>query len=168
MRTGFPLADAQDDFLRARRRARWARLAGWLRGHPSGCDRLLVLAETAVVSAASARGVASRGPVIQRAGGRGTVTQSLVPIERIVGTVEPTLSFDRHFRPTSQLPRTRFERIAAEVRSGRGMEPVDLYQCGDDYYVLDGHHRIAVARALGERSVWATITQVRESQLSCC
>lgn len=161
MRTGFPLADAKDDFQRARRRARWSRLAGWLRGRPSSCDRLLVLAETAVVSAAGAQGVAGRGPVIQRAGGRGAVTQSLVPIERIVGSVEPTLSFDRHFRPTSELPRTRFERIAAEVRSGRGMEPVELYQCGENYYVLDGHHRIAVARALGERTVWAAITHVR-------
>jgi hypothetical protein len=30
--------------------------------------------------------------------------------------------------------------------------------------VLDGHHRIAVARALGERSIWATITEVRMNQ----
>ena len=29
------------------------------------------------------------------------------------------------------------------------------------HYVLDGHHRSAVARALGERSVWANITEVR-------
>jgi hypothetical protein len=72
--------------------------------------------------------------------------------------------FDRHFRPTSQLPRTRFERIDADVRCGRGMDPVELYQCGDDYYVFDGHHRVAVARALGERMVWATITQVRMNQ----
>jgi ParB-like chromosome segregation protein Spo0J len=48
------------------------------------------------------------------------------------------------------------------------MDPVDLYQQGDEYYVLDGHHRIAVARALGERSVWATVTQVRVSQQPCC
>jgi hypothetical protein len=87
--------------------------------------------------------------------------QASVPIDCIIGSVEPTLSFDRRFRPTSQLPRTRFERIAAEVRSGRGMEPVDLYQYGDAFYVLDGHHRIAVARALGERAVWATVTHLR-------
>jgi uncharacterized protein (DUF1015 family) len=41
------------------------------------------------------------------------------------------------------------------------MDPVDLYRCGDRYYVLDGHHRIAVARALGESWVWANITEVR-------
>jgi hypothetical protein len=44
------------------------------------------------------------------------------------------------------------------------MDPVDLYHCGGRYYVLDGHHRIAVARALGERWVWAAITEVRMNQ----
>jgi hypothetical protein len=71
------------------------------------------------------------------------------------------MSFDRHFHPTSQLPRERFERIALGLRCGRGMDPVELYRCGGEYYVLDGHHRIAVARALGERAVWAMITEVR-------
>jgi len=57
--------------------------------------------------------------------------------------------------------RARFQRIAAEVRSGRGMDPVELYRCSGCYYVLDGRHRIAVARALGQRSVWALVTEVR-------
>jgi hypothetical protein len=87
----------------------------------------------------------------------------MVPVEQIVGTVEPTRSrcFDSHFRPTSDVPRTRFERIATEIRSGHGMDPVDLYRCDGQYYVLDGHHRIAVARALGERLVCANVTDVR-------
>ena len=41
------------------------------------------------------------------------------------------------------------------------MDPVELYQCGGCYYVLDGHHRIAVAHALGQRSVWALVIEVR-------
>jgi hypothetical protein len=90
--------------------------------------------------------------------------QAAVPIDQIVGSVEPMMCFDRRFRPTSELPRARFERIAADVRCGRGMDPVELYRCGDEYYVLDGHYRIAVARALGERRVWATITEVRMNQ----
>ena len=149
MRTGFPQADARDDFERARRQARWVKLAGWLRGRPSSRNRLLVLGEVTIVTGVGCHGLAS---------------EAAVPIDQIVGSVEPTLCFDRHFRPTSQLPRARFERIAADVRCGRGMDPVDLYHCGSRYYVLDGHHRIAVARALGERSIWATITEVRMNQ----
>jgi len=85
----------------------------------------------------------------------------MVPISQIVGTVEPTRCFDRQFRPTSDDVWARFQRIAVEVRSGRGMDPVELYRCGGSYYVLDGRHRIAVARALGQRSVWALVTEVR-------
>jgi len=140
--TGFPRADAQDDFERALREARLARLAGWLFGRASD-DRLPVLGEVTVA--------------------RGT-RQEMVPIDRIVGSVEPMVCFDRHFRPTSQLPRERFVRIDADVRSGRGMDPVELYHCGGHYYVEDGHHRIAVARALGERTVWAIVTEVRPSR----
>jgi hypothetical protein len=141
MRTGLARADAQDDFDRALRRARWATLAGWLHGRSSSRNRLLVLGGETIIIGAGGRDVA-------------------VPVDRIVGSVEPTRCFDRRFRPTSQLPRARFERIAADVYCGRGMDPVDLYQCGDRYYVLDGHHRVAVARALGQRWVLANITTV--------
>ena len=103
MRTGLARADAQDDFDRALRRARWATLAGWLHGRSS--SRLLVLGNETIIIGAADRDVA-------------------VPIDHIVGSVEPTRCFDRHFRPTSRLPRTRFERIAADIYCGRGMDPV--------------------------------------------
>ena len=159
MRTGLALQDARDDFDRARRRASLARLAGWLRGHPASRNRLPVLGEVRTIAGAA-------GPSVlrleyERISGLGAGAEAMIPIDQIVGTVEPTRCFDRRFRPTSEAPRTRFERIAAEIRSGRGMDPVDLYQCGGRYYVLDGRHRIAVARALGERWVLANITDVR-------
>jgi hypothetical protein len=142
MRTGLARADAQNDFDRALRRARWATLAGWLHGRSSSRNRLVVLGDETIILGAGSRDVA-------------------VPIDHIVGSVEPTRCFDRHFRPTSQLPRARFERVATDIYCGRGMDPVDLYQCGDQYYVLDGHHRVAVARALGQRQVLANITRVQ-------
>jgi hypothetical protein len=162
MRTGLAQQDARDDFDRARRRASWAKLAGWLNGEPSSGNRLAVLGE--VMTLTGAPGPGARRLEYERAGRLGPAAEAVVPIDQIVGTVEPTKCFDRHFRPTSEVPRTRFERIAADIRSGRGMDPVDLYRCGGRYYVLDGHHRIAVARALGDRSVLANITDVRPQQ----
>jgi hypothetical protein len=123
---------------------------------------LAVLGE--VTTLMGAPGPGARRLEYERAGRLGPTAEAMVPIDQIVGTVEPTRCFDRHFRPTSEVPRTRFERIVADVLSGRGMDPVDLYRCGGQYYVLDGHHRIAVACALGERSVLAKITDVRLSQ----
>jgi hypothetical protein len=160
-RTGLTGQDARDAFDRARRRASWAKLAGWLRGRPASRIRLPVLGE---VSAAAGAGGAVRGGrrlEFERAGCPAAASQVMVPIGQIVGTAEPTTCFDRRFRPTSEVPWARFEWLAAAVLSGRGMEPVELYHGGGRYYVLDGRHRIAVARALGERSVCANVTEVR-------
>jgi hypothetical protein len=164
MRTGLVHQDARDDFDRARRRANWAKLAGWLHGHPSSRNRLAVLGEVTTLMGAPGPGV--RRLEYERVGHLGPTAETLVPIDQIVGTVEPTRFFDRRFRPTSEVPRTRFERIAADILSGRGMDPVDLYRCGGQYYVLDGRHRIAVARSLGERWVLANITDVRLNRQS--
>ncbi len=135
-----------------------------MRGRPASRNRLQLLGEVTIVASAGAAMAGGPGSATERAGFLGQARQAAVPIDRIVGSVEPSPCFDRHFRPTSQLPRARFERIATEIRCGRGMDPVELYQCGGDYYVLDGHHRIAVSRALGQRSVWASITEVRLAQ----
>ena len=159
MRTGLARQDARDDFDRARRRASWAKLAGWLHGRPSGRNRLPVLGEVTII--AGAAGPSVRRLEYKRVGRLRPNAEAMVAIDQIVGTVEPTRCFDRRFRPTSEVPRSRFERIVADMWSGRGMDPIDLYQCGDQYYVLDGHHRIAVARALGQRWVLANITEVR-------
>jgi hypothetical protein len=164
MRTGLAQLDARDDFDRARRQATWARLVGWLSGRPSSHNCLPVLGEVATIPGTGVPGPGGRRREWQRAGRLGPASEVMVPIDQIIGTVEPTKCFDGCFRPTSDHPRSRFERVAAEVRSGRGMEPVELYHCGGSYYVLDGHHRIAVARALGQRSVLARTTEVQLNQ----
>ena len=151
-------ADVRDDFDRARRRANRAKMAGWLLGRPASRNRLAVLGE--VTSAPGAGGPGKRLEY-ERVGRLEATRQTVVPISQIVGTLDPTRCFDRQFRPTSDHVRARFQRIAVEVRSGRGMDPVELYRCGGSYYVLDGRHRIAVARALGQRSVSALVTEVR-------
>src|SRR5215831_16363912 len=153
MGTGLVQQDTRDDFDRARRRANWAKMASWLLGRPA--SRLAVLGEEASATGAGGPGMRLE---YERVGPAG---EAMVPIGQIVGTVEPTRCFDRQFRPTSDDVWARFQRIAVEVRSGRGMNPVELYRCSGSYYVVDGHHRIAVARALGERSVWALVTEVR-------
>jgi hypothetical protein len=158
MGTGLVQQDVRDDFDRARRRANLAKIAGWLLGRPASSNRLAVLGE---VTSASGAGGPGRRLEYERVGGLGPTGEAMVPISQIVGTVEPTKCFDRQFRPTSDDVRARFQRIAVEVRSGHGMDPVELYRCSGSYYVLDGRHRIAVARALGQSSVCALVTEVR-------
>jgi hypothetical protein len=48
--------------------------------------------------------------------------------------------------------------IAAAWELGRELPPVELVQIGDFYFVRDGHHRISVARAMGQEHIEAEVT----------
>lgn len=80
-----------------------------------------------------------------------------VPLEKIVGSEGRTHDFDRHFRPLTDHIRDRWLGIAAARRQGVILPPVELIQVGDKYFVRDGHHRISVARALGQAEIEAVI-----------
>jgi hypothetical protein len=142
---GFPPQDAQDDFLRARRRHVYARLAAVMRLNPADVDVMLPFDE--VVEA------------LGRVGERDLGMQSIA-LESVVGTVDRGKEFDREFRPTSSRARTRFERIAEAQRRGVSMPPIDVYRVGELHFVRDGHHRVAVARAQGRETIDAHVVEV--------
>jgi hypothetical protein len=144
-RTGLNTADAQDDFLRIRRRRALSRIAHRLRGEPGDVNVILPFEEV----------VAALGRTSERQLGL-----QVVPLDAIVGTVDRTRDFDRQFRPTSGRVRARWERIAAAMRGGEPLPPIDVYRIGDLHFVRDGHHRVSVARALGRRDIDAYVTDV--------
>jgi hypothetical protein len=41
------------------------------------------------------------------------------------------------------------------------MPPIDVYRVGELHFVRDGHHRVSVARALGDTTIEADVTEVR-------
>jgi hypothetical protein len=143
--TGMPAVDAQHDFLRARRRATMARVAARLRGEPDDVRQILPYEE--VIQALGFVSEQCVGPAV-------------VQLDDIVGTVDREREFDRRFRPTSGRVRSRWEHIAAAMRRGEAMPPVDLLRIGEIYFVRDGHHRVSVARALGRTDIDAIVTEV--------
>jgi hypothetical protein len=44
---------------------------------------------------------------------------------------------------------------------GDELPPIDVYKVGDGYYVIDGHHRVSVARSLGRQSINARVIEVK-------
>jgi hypothetical protein len=82
----------------------------------------------------------------------------VVPLHAIVGTLEPTVHFDSSFRPASNVVRWRWERIALAHRKGDALPPVVLRRQADGYYVVDGRHRVSVARALRYRDIDAWVS----------
>ena len=144
--TGFPAADAADDFQRLRRRQVLARLAQRLRREPDDVTVTLPFDEV----------VTALGMVGEHHLGRQSVA-----LDSIVGSVDRTRDFDRRFRPTSGRSRERWERIDMASRRGEAMPPISVYRVGDMHFVRDGHHRVSVARALGLRVIDADVTEVR-------
>lgn len=143
--TGMPDVDAQHDFLRARRRATVAKLVARLRGEPDDINVILPYEEV----------ISALGFVSERSLGL-----EVVPLDAIVGTIDRQRDFDRGFRPTSRRVRSRWEHIAAAMRRGEPLPPVDLLKVGEIYFVRDGHHRVSVARALGHDDIDAYVTEV--------
>ena len=80
-----------------------------------------------------------------------------VPIDQIRGSEGRASDFDRDFNPLQERTRERWVSIATARERGRTLPPIDLVQVGDTYFVRDGHHRISVARALGEQAIEARV-----------
>lgn len=87
-----------------------------------------------------------------------------VPLERIVGTMRHPSQNTADFLPLPKLRgenwRARWQRITRAMDGLAVLPPVDLVQVGDDYWVEDGHNRIAAARLAGAAEVDADVTQL--------
>jgi hypothetical protein len=146
MSTGQPREDAKIAFDRERRRRTLARLAARMRFQPDDVSHMLPFDEV----------VAALGATSRTAAG-----EQLIPLDSIVGTVDRRHSdFDREFRPSAGA-RDRWQRIAQARKRGEVMPPIDVYRIGDLYFVRDGHHRVSVARAMGDREIAANVIDVR-------
>jgi hypothetical protein len=84
-----------------------------------------------------------------------------VPLSQIVGSLGRSREFNRAFLPREEALRQRWTDVEGLARGPVGFPPIDLYQVGDVYFVVDGHHRVSVARRLGAPSIEA---RVREFQ----
>jgi hypothetical protein len=80
-----------------------------------------------------------------------------VPIEQIRGSEGRSNDFDRDFNPLQDHCMSRWLRVAAARDQDKVLPPVVLVQVGDVYFVRDGHHRISVARALGQLDIEAEV-----------
>lgn len=142
--TGFPREDAENDFLRARRREVAGRVAQWLRREP---DRRQLLSLDQVVSALGPRGERRLG-------------LQTIRLDTIVGTLDARRDFDRRFRPASNRLRSRWVRLALAARQGEAIPPIEVYRVGGCHFVEDGHHRVSIARATRQKTIDAYVTEV--------
>jgi hypothetical protein len=133
---------AEVDFERARRRAFFGRVAARLRRE---CTRLLAFDEVGKGHLAHNR---------HRLGLRD------VEVSKIVGSVGRHEAFDRAFMPTKASLAERWKSVDRAFHSGLELPAVRLYKIKDSYFVLDGNHRVSVARYQGVETIEADVTEL--------
>ena len=84
-----------------------------------------------------------------------------IPVAAIVGSVGRYQDFTRTFLPRLESDEDRWVSVGAAAPVISDLPPIDVYKVGDAYFVLDGNHRVSIARLQGVAYIDANVTEVR-------
>lgn len=79
-----------------------------------------------------------------------------VELIHIRGSVGRYRDFTGTFLPRTEQMRARWIKVSA-VGTSHGHKPVELYKVGEAYFVIDGNHRVSVARQAGSETIQAHV-----------
>ncbi len=82
-----------------------------------------------------------------------------VPVKKIVGSLNRYQQFDRAFMPKQSDTSNRWQRVDRAFYEEISLPPVVLYKVGEVYFVVDGHHRVSVAREQGQEFIDAEVRE---------
>ena len=82
-----------------------------------------------------------------------------VPLDRIVGSLGREKAFNRVFLPRDEALRERWQEVRELAEGQSGFPAVELYYVNDVYFVVDGHHRVSVARSLDAPAIEARVKE---------
>lgn len=83
-----------------------------------------------------------------------------IPLDAIVGSVDRTQDFSRKLMPLNMRNKDRWVKVRSLTDNLSGLPPIDVYQIGDVYFIIDGHHRASVARETGAKHIEAYVRKV--------
>ena len=69
-----------------------------------------------------------------------------IPLDAIVGSVGRNSEFTRTFLPRRGDNQERWARVKAAMQTDDGLPPIEVYKVGEVYFVIDGNHRVSIAR----------------------
>ena len=85
-----------------------------------------------------------------------------IEIDKIIGSLGRYFDFTETLLPKRDILTTRYERIKKIMTEGGSLPPIQVYQILDNYFIIDGHHRVAVAKnELNAKYIDADVTEVK-------
>jgi hypothetical protein len=82
-----------------------------------------------------------------------------IPLDALVGTDSRAGSFTRDFRPLHAFSRDRMRSLQHAFADG-AFPPIVAVKLGETYFVIDGHHRVALARRTGAAVIDGDVTEL--------
>jgi hypothetical protein len=82
-----------------------------------------------------------------------------VEVNKIVGSLNRYQQFDRTFLPLYDQIANRWQNVDRAFYQEIDLPPVVLYKVGEVYFVVDGHHRVSVAREQGQLFIEADVRE---------
>jgi len=83
-----------------------------------------------------------------------------IPLDSIVGSVGRYLDFNKKFLPLTDSGAERWARVKlAQVQ--KGLPPIEVYKIGEIYFVIDGNHRVSVAKQMKMATIEAYVSEFR-------
>jgi hypothetical protein len=82
-----------------------------------------------------------------------------VRVDEIVGSLNRYHQFDRAFLPVEDRIASRWQSVDRAFYQEISLPPVLLYKVGQVYFVVDGHHRVSVAREQGQEFIEADVRE---------
>jgi hypothetical protein len=82
-----------------------------------------------------------------------------VRVDQIVGSLNRYHQFDRAFLPVEDRIAARWQSVDHAFYKDISLPPVVLYKVGQVYFVVDGHHRVSVAREKGQEFIEAEVRE---------
>ena len=131
----------RSDFSRARFKAFLNKVWGAISGHPTNLLSYDDIKERLHIG----------GPIY-----RGVQT---IHIEQIVGSLNRYHQFDRAFLPIQDETSSRWQNVDRAFYEDIYLPPIVLYKVGQVFFVVDGHHRVSVARKQGQEFIEAEIRE---------
>ena len=84
-----------------------------------------------------------------------------IPVDAIVGSVGRDTDFTRAFLPRRAVDQQRWANVKAAMEEGAGLPPIEVYKVGEVYFVMDGNHRVSIAKQEGFTSIEARVIEVK-------
>lgn len=88
------------------------------------------------------------------------VGQTEVAIDHIIGRSGRFLDFNVSYLPKRRTNDDRWVNVAQAHFEGVQLPLVQLYKIDEHYYVVDGNHRVSVARVLGHTYIQAQVVEI--------